>query len=175
MKRRIKKLNERDSFHLKAAEGWFELGDSISANSELDEISPGDRAHPAVLIMRYEIYSKAEKWDYAIEIANALLKMLPEDAESWLNMAFTVRRKTGGSIREAKEMLLEAEPKFPKDYSFPYNLACYCSQLREFTEAKQWLKKAAKINDAAVKKMALDDPDFKPLWASLGGTLWDNE
>jgi hypothetical protein len=40
---------------LEAAEGWFELGDLVSANNELDEITPEERAYPAVLIMRYEI------------------------------------------------------------------------------------------------------------------------
>jgi hypothetical protein len=55
MKRRVKKLNQTDSFHLQAAEGWFELGDLVSANNELDEISPEERAHPAVLVMRHEI------------------------------------------------------------------------------------------------------------------------
>lgn len=53
MKRHVRKLNHADSFHLRAAEGWFELGDLVSANNELDEISAEERAHPAVLIMRY--------------------------------------------------------------------------------------------------------------------------
>ena len=160
MKRRIKPLQQADSCHLQAAEGWFELGDLVSASNELEEISPEDKAHPAVLIMRYEIYAKAGKWDMAVMIAETLLKMLPGDAESWLNMAFTMRRKTGGSIPEAKDILLEAETKFPREYLFPYNLACYCSQLHEFEEAGKWLKKAIAIDEKTVQKLAVDDPDF---------------
>lgn len=106
MRRRIKKLNEQDSFYLRAAEGWFELGDMVSAFNELDEISPMERAHPAVLSMRYEIYAKAGKWDVAAEIAEAIIGILPDEAESWLNLAFTARCKKGGGIPEAKRILL---------------------------------------------------------------------
>src|SRR5690349_15450519 len=100
MRYRAKKLNQQDSFHLRAAEGWFELGDLVSANNELDEISPMERAHPTVLIMRYEIYAKAGKWDYAAELAESLATILQDEVESWLNLAFATRRKTSGSIDE---------------------------------------------------------------------------
>ena len=62
-RKHVRKLNHQDSFHLQAAEGWFELGDLVSANNELDEITAEERAHPAVLIIRYEIYAKAGKWN----------------------------------------------------------------------------------------------------------------
>jgi len=101
--------------------------------------------------------------------------MLPDDPFVWINLAYAVRRKTGGGIPEAKEILLGAEPKFPAHYLFPYNLACYCSQLGEFEEARRWLKKAAKIDNTAIKKISRDDPDLKPLWDNMGGTLWDAE
>jgi hypothetical protein len=28
------------------------------------------------------------------------------------------------------------------------------------------------INEHAVKRVAIDDPDLKPFWASMSGTLW---
>lgn len=175
MKANLRKLNEHDSFHLRAAEGWFELGDLVSASNELEEITAKDRAHPAVLIMRYEIYAKALKWDMAGAVAEALLKMLPEDAESWLNMAFTIRHKTGGSVRDAREILLEAEPKFPSEFLIPYHLACYCSVLHEFKETERWIKKALSLNEKEVQRMVLDDPDLRPFWDTMTGTLWRKE
>jgi predicted Zn-dependent protease len=175
MKKKVKKLNQQNSFHLQAAEGWFELGDLVSANNELDEISPMERAHPAVLILRYEIYARAGKWSYAAQLAETLLEILPEDSESWLNMAFTTRRKTGGSIDEAKRILLVAQVKFPREYLIPYNLACYCAQLGELKESKQWLKKAMLLNEKTVQKLAVDDSDLKPLWESMSGTIWRKE
>jgi predicted Zn-dependent protease len=175
VKKSIKPLNAPDSFHLRAAEGWLGLGDVESATSELREISASERAHPAVLSVRYEIYSKSAQWDMAVDVAGELMKMLPEEPFVWISLAYATRRKTGGSIGEARKILLGAEPKFPKHYLFPYNLACYCSMLEEMEEAEQWLKKAAAMDNAAVKKMAMEDADLKPLWASLGRTLWKEE
>ncbi len=172
MKKSIKPLDTPDSFHVRAAEGWLGLGDVESASSELREIPPAEQTHPAVLSVRYEIYSRTKQWDMAVDVANDLRKMLPEEPFVWIWLAYATRRKTGGNIPEAKKILLGAEPKFPKHYLFPYNLACYCSQLGEMEQAEQWLKKAAAIDNATVKKMALEDADLKPLWAGLGRTLW---
>ena len=170
--RQVKKLNQQDSFHLQAAEGWFELGDPVSAFNELDEITPEERGHPAVLVMRYEIYAQAGKWDVAFSIAEILHRLLPEDVESWLNLACSVRRKKGGGARDALDILLEAEPKFPKEYLVHYNLACCCAQLRQFDEAEKWFRKAMELEEMKVKVMAVDDPELSPLWDSMKTTFW---
>lgn len=175
VKKNIKPLGLQDSFRLQAAEGWLGLGDVESAGSELREVSPAEHKHPAVLSVKYQIHAHAKQWDKAIEVANDLMEMLPDEPLSWINLAYATRRKTGGSIPEAKEILLCAEPKFPRHYLFPYNLACYCSQLGEFDDAEQWLKKASRIDGAAIKKIALEDPDLEPLWNSMGKTLWEEE
>lgn len=175
VKKIIKPLDVQDHFHLQAAEGWLGLGDIESASNELREVSPAEHKHPAVLSVQYHIHTRALQWDKAVEVANDLMKMLPDDPFVWVNLAYATRRKTGGSIPEAKKILIGAEPKFPQHYLFPYNLACYCSQLGEFDEAKQWLKKASRIDAAAIKKIAVDDPDLKPLWENMGGTLWDED
>jgi hypothetical protein len=129
MDKKIKSLEPPDSLYLKAAEGRLGLGDLNSANNELEKIDPELRAHPGVLIMRCQIYFKAEKWDTLAEVSETLIKLLPEMPQSWINLAYAVRRKTGGSISQAKEILLEAEQKCPREYLFPFNLACYYSQL----------------------------------------------
>jgi tetratricopeptide (TPR) repeat protein len=172
MSKKLKPLEPPDSLYLDAAEGWLGLGDVVSANESLDEISSEMRAHPAVLIMRCQIYFKAEKWDMLAEVSETLIKLLPEMPESWVNFAYAVRRKTDGSILAAKEILLEAESKFPHEYLFPFNLACYFSQLNQLEEAEKWLKKAIAIDNKTVQKLAIDDPDLLPLWDSMGGTLW---
>src|SRR5579859_141810 len=76
------------------------------------------------------------------DVANELADTLPDEPFVWISLAYATRRKTGGSISEAKTILLGAELKFPKHYLLPYNLACYCSQLGELAQAEQWLKKA---------------------------------
>ena len=175
MNSRIKPLEPPDSIHLYAAEGWLGLGDHLAANEEIENISPLLRAHPAVLLIRYEVYAKAEKWNMAAEVAETLTKLLPDAAAVWICFAYSTRRKTGGGIPQAKEILLAAEPKFPRVYQFSFNLACYCSQLHQFEEAEKWLKKAIAIDEKTVQKLAIDDPDLLPLWDSMGGTLWKRD
>ncbi len=174
-KKTIKPLDVSDAFRVQAAEGWLGLGDVASATGELREISPAQRTHPAVLCVRYQIYAQAEQWDRAVELASELIKILPEEEAVWINLAYATRRKTGGSIPEARKILEVAQPKFPGRYLFSYNLACYCSQLGEFVQAERWLRQAARLDKATVKKMALEDPDLKPLWQKLGRTLWDED
>jgi len=171
----IKELSFEDARHLQVAEGWLGLGDAASASDELEEIALGEQTHPAVLQVRYAIYAKCGQWDMANEVAERVVSLLPEVAGTWINLAYATRRKTGGGIPDAKKILLAAQLKFSGDCLIPFNLACYCSQLREFDQAEQWLKKAAAINEKAVRKMAADDPDLKPLWDTRGRMIWEEK
>lgn len=165
----MKDLEQVDIFHLNAAQGWLGLGDLISANDELDEITPELRAHPAVLAIRYEIYSKSKKWDGAAEIAGALVKMLPDQPASWICFAYASRRKAGGGIQRAKEILTEAKAKFPNEYLIAFNLACYECQLGNLQMAKERLKESFDLaGKTEIRQQALEDPDLEPLWKDIG-------
>jgi hypothetical protein len=59
----MKSLSRCDAIHLEAAKGWCELRAFIDADAELDEITPQMRAHPDVLIVRWQIYAKLQKWE----------------------------------------------------------------------------------------------------------------
>ena len=113
MKKKIKPLDAKDGFHLQAAEGWLGLGDVESAINELKEVSPAEHKHPAVLSVRYQIHAQAKQWDEAVAVANDLMKLLPDEPFVWINLAYATRRKTGGSIPEAKEILLTRNRNFP--------------------------------------------------------------
>ncbi len=63
-----------DSLRLEAAQGWLELGNPVEAQAELAQIAPEFQAHPAVLEVRWEICTKTNKWDLALEIASALIR-----------------------------------------------------------------------------------------------------
>ena len=99
------KFDLKDQRHLQAAEGWLGLGDHLEANEELENISPEMRAHPAVLALRYEVYAAAKKWDRAVEVAEALTRLLPDRAAFWICLAYSLRRKTNGNVSLAKEIL----------------------------------------------------------------------
>ena len=167
----MKPLSLEDARHLLAAQGWLELGDAASAGDELEGITSGESTHPAVLQIRYAIYAKRGEWDTAAKVAEELKSLLPDIPGTWINLAYAARRKTGGGIPEAKQILLTAEAKFPDDFVIPFNLACYCSQLHEFDQAEKWFKKAAAIDEKTVQEMAADDLDLEPLWKSRGGRI----
>lgn len=46
MSQKLKDLPLPDRRHLEAAEGWFELGNHLEANEELENITPQLRALP---------------------------------------------------------------------------------------------------------------------------------
>jgi hypothetical protein len=66
LSRNLGPVTPRDHHHLRAAQGWLELGNWLEANAELENITPQQRAHPDVLRLRVEIYSAADKWDYVV-------------------------------------------------------------------------------------------------------------
>jgi tetratricopeptide (TPR) repeat protein len=156
-----------DIHHSNAARGWIELGNHIEANEELEKIIPALRAHPDVLALRWQIYSKAGKWEYAAEIASGLTNVAPEDAFGWLHMAYALHELK--RTKEAWEVLIPVVDKFPSEYIMRYNLACYGCQLGNLAEAWQWLEEAIGLaGKTDIRTMALDDPDLEPLWTNIG-------
>ena len=164
----MKPLPHPNNRHLEAAQGWLGLGDVLAANEELEQVAPELRAHPGVLWVRYQIYSKAKKWDLAAEIAATLTEQLPNDPAFWISLAYATRRKEGGSIQEAKAILIKAKTLFPKHYLIAYNLACYECQLGNLKEAMEFLGAARDLaGKKDIRSRALDDPDLEPLWAKI--------
>ena len=98
------------------------------------------------------------------EIAKRLADFQPNDIQWIISLAYATRR--ADSIQAAKEILLNAEPEFPKEAAIKYNLACYFCQTGEIQNAKNYLKEAFEI-DLNCRVAALEDEDLKPLWESL--------
>jgi len=84
----MKSLPLHDQRHLEAAQGWFELGNHLKANEELENITAENRAHPAVLEVRWQVYDKAKKWKGALEIASALIQLVPEHPLGWVHWSY---------------------------------------------------------------------------------------
>lgn len=159
-----------DSHRLLAAQGWAELGVFADAEAELNEISEPLQRHPDVLTCRYELYARFNRWDLAAGVAQALVEGFGQDVGAWVSLAYAVRRKSGGGIPQAREVLQKARELFPAETLIAYNLACYDCQLGDETAAMQWLKQAILLGGKKeVKDMALKDSDLKPLWQKI---LW---
>jgi tetratricopeptide (TPR) repeat protein len=157
-------LEPTDRQDWQAAAGYVELGMFFEADTELDKIDPFNRAAPEVLAIRLAIYHGLKKWELMQEIAKRLAEFQPDDIQWSISLAYATRR--ADSIQTAKEILLSAEPKFPKEGIIKYNLACYSCQTGDIEAAKNYLKKAFEI-DSSWRLNALNDEDLKPIWDSL--------
>jgi tetratricopeptide (TPR) repeat protein len=157
-------LEQPDRQHWQAATGYVELGMFLEADTELDRIDPFNRAAPEVLALRIAIYRGLEKWELMQEIAKRLAEFQPDHIQWTISLAFATRR--ANSIQAAKELLLNAEPKFPTEPAIKYNLACYFCQTGETQKAKDYLKEAFEI-DLNWRIAALEDEDLELLWESL--------
>jgi GNAT superfamily N-acetyltransferase len=153
----LPRIEPPDSFHLRAAQGWLELGNHLEANEELERIAPQLRAHPDVLEIRWHVYARAKKWEACVDIAQALIKLTPNRAEAWIHRSFALHELK--HTQEAFDQLLPVADRLPQVWTIPYNLACYCAQLGRLEECRRWFEKAMAIDQHTVKRAAIDDPD----------------
>lgn len=164
----MQKLEPPDSYHLRAAEGWHELGVPAEAAVELARISSAQQRHPDVLEVRWVLLAYEQRWDEALAIARELLAAAPGRSSGWLHQAYALRRVTGGGLQAAWGALLPAATKFPRQPLICFNLACYACQLGNREEAIGWLKRALKIGDREeIIGMALVDSDLEPMRAEI--------
>lgn len=153
---------------MNAAVGWLGLNSPAEARVELDAIDPEQQSHPAVLEVRWLLYTHEKNWRDALTVAERELRATPGEATGWLHRAYALRRVEGGGLTQAWMALLPAAEMFPSEPVIAYNLSCYACQLTELDTSRGWLKRAAEIGGKeAIKKMALADDDLKPLWPEI--------
>ena len=164
------KLEPPDTHHLLAAIGWMELGNMAEAKAELAHVSAAEQEHPDVLEVRWLFAAQEKRWEEGLQLAQTLLRRVPDECNGWLHQAYALRRISGGSLQKAWDALLPAAKKFPKEPIIAFNLACYACQMGELQTARQWLKRAERIaGKEKIRKMALGDSDLEPLWAEIRG------
>ena len=156
-------LPPSDVYHLRAAEGWLDLGNHLEANEELERISPELRAHPDVLILRWQIYGRAEKWEPCLIVARALTEQSPNDLRGWIALAASFRAMK--RTEQAYEILHAKSDQIPTSWQLAYDTARYASMLGRRADAERYLARAIDAGDPnGIKLRALDDPDLKNLW-----------
>ncbi len=161
-------LEPPDQKFFEAACGYAQLGMFLDANEELEKVDPYKRTAPEILALHVAIYRGLKKWELMAAISKRLAEFQPDDVQWMVSFAYAVRR--ANSIEAAKEILLEAEQKFPKEAIIKYNLACYFCQLGNLESAREYLKRTFEINPNW-RLQALEDEDLKPLWDSLRATV----
>jgi tetratricopeptide (TPR) repeat protein len=159
----MKTLPMPDSHHLKAAEGWLELGNHTEANDELKQIGLEWRFHPKVLLTRFEIYARGGHWEFAYTIAHGMVALAQDDPVGWIKRSVALHHLK--RTPEAWQSLLPAVSRFPNNMTIVYDLARYACQLGKFSEAFRYLERAKQLSDPhKVKEMARKDPELEPLW-----------
>jgi len=158
-------LESPDKEIFSAAVGYAELGMLHEANAELEKLEPFNRTAPEVLALRVGIYQALKKWELMLEVAQRLNEFAPNDVQWMISFAYATRRAV--SIEAAKEILLDAQTRFPNEPVILFNLACYYCQLNDVQTAKDYLKKTFAI-DPTWRLEALEDEDLKTCWDLLG-------
>ncbi len=164
----MKPLEPPDSHHLSFALGWLGLGNWREAREDIGRISVAARSHPDVLEATREVFLKAGKWDMAAETAGAVAVLKPREVQSWISLAYALRRKSDGGLEAARNLLTKVQKQFPNEPLIAYNLACYECQLGNQAAAAAWLASAyATGQPRQIRTMALDDRDLEPLWPQI--------
>ena len=159
-------LESPDKEFFNAAVGYTQLGMFLEANEQLENIDPFNRVAPEVLAVRVDIYRGLQKWDLMCEISERLYESDPTNIQWVVSYAYATRRTK--SVNSARNILINALPKFPRQGIIYYNLACYECQLKRMESAKKYLGQSFEI-DLNWRLQALEDDDLKPLWDYLGG------
>ena len=68
----------------------------------MDNITAKLRAHPSVLEVRWQIYANLEKWDGALDIASAIVKMVPAWPSGWIYWASSMIELDPRGIRDTE-------------------------------------------------------------------------
>jgi tetratricopeptide (TPR) repeat protein len=153
-----------DLRHLRAAEGYAELGMYLEAEGEIHQISPAFQMTARVLALRLCIYAGQEKWEVMQLVAKQLAESNPHDMQWTIWWAYAAGRTQ--SIHAARSILIDALQIHPDNPGVHYSLGCYESRLQHFNLAKRHLARAIQL-DSRLKRIALTDEDLEPLWAEI--------
>ena len=111
----------------------------------------------------------ARKWRLAAALASHLVKVMPEKASWWTQLAYAVRRSE--TIEKAEAILLEARAIHPRNVIIMLNLASYASVTGRTEEAKVRLRHAIDL-DQRVRRSALDVKICGP--CGIGSAVWSD-
>lgn len=168
---RTRSLTEADHLHLRAAEGWLELGNPMEAEQELQFLKPENRDLPQVRRLRY--YAAVEKWEILVETCESLCRDYPLISLCHVNLALCLFELV--RTQEAFSQLAPGPDHYADKWVIPYNLACYRARSGQLSQAFSWLERASDLaGPEDIREMALDDPDLKPIWEVIRA-LGDSE
>jgi Flp pilus assembly protein TadD len=161
-------LDFTSAHQLNAVLGWLELGNVKEARDELNRMGEREQNRADLLEVRWILDARQEDWPAALQTAERLLQVAPDNSSGWLHRAYAMRRVPQGSIEKAAEALRPAFEQFPEEPTIPYNLACYACVLGNLDDARKWFKEAMRRGvPKKIRAMGLSDSDLEPLWPEI--------
>lgn len=163
-------LEDTDSQHIQAADGWVKLGALAEAEVELDALSEAAREHPDALQLYWLIASKRADWTGCLDLAERLVAVAPERRFGWLHLAEALHRTD--RTAKAYERLAAVADRLEPNATVPLQLARYACRLNRLGEARRWLHLALAVAAETghwerVRSRVLDDPDLATLRSVL--------
>lgn len=154
-----------------SAVGWLMLGSPSEALSELQRVPIEFEGYLEMLNVKWDIYSELKDWDKAFDIAVRSVIGFSDVVSGWIHRSYAARRRSGGSLREARDLLIPAAGLFPRESVVTYNLACYAAQLGATEEAWGWFVRALAVgSESELKELALADDDLRSIWSKILST-----
>lgn len=157
-------LSHQDQRHLEYARGYLALGMLEDSTAELNQISPQHFANPEILEVRLKIHAKAKRWPNAVDVARYLAKVQPDNPARFIQLATAVRYAI--CMQSAREILIDAQKRFPNAPAIQYHLGCYAAQMGDLDSAQSYVRRAIEL-DPSYRKRALEEPDLQPIQSSL--------
>jgi tetratricopeptide (TPR) repeat protein len=157
-------LSTAEAQHLRAAEGYIELGMFQEADAELRELDPACPIVEQTVVLKLCVYAGTQQWDKARELATKISEHDPDNAQWAIWSASAAYRLE--SVEAAKGILLHALETHPDNANIHYNLSRYETRLEHFKTARRHLARAIQL-DPRFKLVAMNDDDLQPLWIKL--------
>ena len=159
-------LSPAELHSIRAAVGWFELGNAREAEAELAKLANPVQLHPAILELRWQILAQQKRWHECEVVARTITRNAPAEPLGWIHLSYALHELK--RTQEAWDNLIAIVEDFPKEPTMRYNLACYACQMGDLPAARRWLRKTFALGrKKETQQMALQDHDLQPLWSEI--------
>jgi predicted Zn-dependent protease len=146
---------------IEPAYGYHGLGLHHDAWTVLDDLSPEEKTHPLVALLRLDILLALHRYDDAVALGTGACRQWPILDGFFFKTATALMHL--GDHAKAKDLLLAGPESLPKKAIYWYDLACCQCKLGEVDQAKKSLSECFNRDDS-LRAPALDDPDLEPIW-----------
>ena len=154
-------LSDTDQLHLNTAAGFLQIGEPMDAWTELEEITPLNRAKTEVIVVRLAVCRALKMWELAEEIARTLIRREPGNVMHVVALAEVMGKREGPVAAAAVYEF--AVDRFPDFAPLRVSLAVELVKAGQVEDAKRVVKKACEL-DPDLRLVVLDHPGLSAIW-----------